>query len=239
LKKIKRKRSEREEVTTSPIKRRVIKVGRLATCNLSIMDNYTLPVYVCEDERNQHEEMGHYHFDSTQVGISREIKRKILSSEEHLKKSRETPYLSVVPFSSLMPWVLQAWHHGAHRECRSSHRFMMTRLVLAEARCLKLNLPYLKGIAPTTAIGNIWVTVCNTGKTTFNYLILNKVFNYEAAILANVYEVITTNDLKSFYVVVTAHTLISTDAIVAKFWLEGEELKGGFHHFATKASYFA
>ena len=37
------------------------------------------------------------------------------------------------------------------------------------------------------------------------------------------YEVITTNALDAFYVGVIAHTICTTDAIIAKFWLyEGE-----------------
>ena len=49
--------------------------------------------------------------------------------------------------------------------------------------------------------------------------------------MGNLYEVITTNDANSFYVAILVHTSASTDAIVAKFWVQGIEVLGGFYHF--------
>ena len=137
-----------------------------------------------------------------------------------------------MPLSALMTWNCQAWEHDKHFACRSSHRFLSTKWLLSDAIVLKKKLTCLEGVSPASPIGRIWVSVCHAKGTAINILLLNKVFNYNAPLLANLYEVVTANDIDACYVAIIMYTPATTDAVVGKFWLtKSKELDGGFKHY--------
>ena len=111
------------------------------------------------------------------------------------------------------------------------HRYMVTKLIMAECRILRDAFGYLKGLKPAMNIGSLWLGLCPQGGTSINIAVLDKVFNYTVKILANLYEVITCNDTNSFYVGILAHTSATTDAIVARFWANEGKIQGGFRHY--------
>ena len=184
------------------------------------------------DARKENEAAGFYHFEDTKPSMMEALSsRRPLSTIGPIEASRKKPYRAATPYPLLMTWDTQAWPYNQHQRCRSRHRFLVTPIIMAEAQVLRKNYTFLKGYAPEDSVGNIWVALCPTKGTSINITVLNQVFNYKAKILGNLYEVITTNDANSFYVAILVHTSSSTDAIVAKFWVQGIEVLGGFYHF--------
>ena len=132
----------------------------------------------------------------------------------------------------LMTWRTQAWEHDKHVECRSSHRFFCTKLLACDAVILRKKMTLLEGVSPTSPVGHIWVSTCTRQGTSVNISCLNKVFNYQAPVLGNFYEIVTVNDINAFYVAVIIYTPSTTDAIIAKFWvILMREVDGGFNHY--------
>ena len=151
-----------------------------------------------------------------------------------LQESRDKAWIPGVPLGPLMTWRTQCWEYNEHLECRCTHRFFNTKLIMADAVILRKKMCLLEGVSPTSSIGHIWVSTCTIKGTAVNISCLNKVYNYNAPILGNFYEILTTNDINAFYVGVVVYTPQSTDAIIAKFWLtSGGELNGGFRHYVN------
>ena len=189
-----------------------------------------------EDLQELFEEHGYYHFEPTTRDEYLRYRLRPIAEGDQISKSK-VGYGYSPDLYTLLTWQTACFSPEEHGTCRGGHRFLYTHLCMADMQQLRIGFPEYQPFAPSEYGGQIWIGLCPYGGTAIRICVGDRIWMYETKILANHYEVITTNDADSFNVGILVHNSASTDTIVAKFWAQDGEVGGGFRHFMDPTNF--
>lgn len=176
-----------------------------------------MPVDIDPREAEGYEGRGMYHnLAPTSLTLTRHLLLRPLSTDRIRDyRNRTVDIRKRVSPTLFLPWALQAFPYAAHKRCCSSHMYFLGKLSLVDILCMKAD-PEFKEHGPGIEVASVWIAMCPSKGSAFNYIIGNKAYRYSIPLLANYYELFAVPDQEATFIVITASTPSTAYAVVAK-----------------------
>ena len=182
------------------------------------------------------EEAGRFHFAPLKfVTRSRLLFNPIPIGDETDNEARRE-YVESPPLQTLNTWGTTTWNGEEHRSCRSTHRYFVTPLSLTDFRFLSHH-PCFTHLRVNSDVGLVWMSLCTVKGRAFNIQVANRIYRFSIPLIANLYEIVTLNDIGRGFIFFYCHTPVSYECIIGSVWLLNDfEIKCAFIHLTDPKS---